>query len=128
MDRLCPLLPALFNQRLIATQDEDGNYGLPEDEVMTIKQELIGLMTSVPPNIQSQLGEAIGCIADSDFWERWSTLVDVSKAGTACIEAINSHHEGPRFAPVAGQCCGKPRGPPSCTFNFQTMASFNAFR
>ena len=46
--------------------------------MVTIKQELIGLMTSVPPNIQSQLGEAIGCIADSDFWEQWDTLVDVS--------------------------------------------------
>lgn len=43
-----------------------------------IKQELIGLMISVPPSIQSQLGEAIGVIADSDFWERWDTLVDVS--------------------------------------------------
>ena len=42
-----------------------------------IKHELIGLMISVPPSIQSQLGEAIGVIADSDFWERWDTLVDV---------------------------------------------------
>jgi len=33
-------------------------------------------MVSVPPNIQSQLGEAISAIADSDFWERWDTLVD----------------------------------------------------
>ncbi len=34
-------------------------------------------MISVPPNIQYQLGDAIGVIADSDFWERWDTLVDV---------------------------------------------------
>lgn len=34
-------------------------------------------MISVPPGIQSQLGEAISVIADSDFWERWDTLVDV---------------------------------------------------
>ena len=34
-------------------------------------------MISVPPNIQSQLGDAVGIIADSDFWERWDTLVDV---------------------------------------------------
>ena len=34
-------------------------------------------MISVPPNIQYQLGEAVGVIADSDFWERWDTLVDV---------------------------------------------------
>ncbi len=35
-------------------------------------------MISVPPGIQSQLGDAISVIADSDFWERWDTLVDVS--------------------------------------------------
>jgi exportin-2 (importin alpha re-exporter) len=56
--------------------DEDGNYKLPNDEVVAIKRELIGLMVSVPPNLQSQLGEAISAIAESDFWERWDTLVD----------------------------------------------------
>ena len=34
-------------------------------------------MMSVPPNIQSQIGEAVSVIADSDFWERWSTLMEV---------------------------------------------------
>jgi exportin-2 (importin alpha re-exporter) len=57
--------------------DEDGNYKLAADEVVTIKRELISLMISVPPGIQTQLGEAISVIADSDFWERWDTLVDV---------------------------------------------------
>jgi exportin-2 (importin alpha re-exporter) len=33
-------------------------------------------MVSVPPSLQAQLGEAISAIADSDFWERWDTLVD----------------------------------------------------
>jgi len=33
-------------------------------------------MISVPNTIQTQLGEAISVIADSDFWERWDTLVD----------------------------------------------------
>lgn len=33
-------------------------------------------MISVPAGIQTQLGEAISVIADSDFWERWDTLVD----------------------------------------------------
>ncbi|KAF2734875.1 Cse1-domain-containing protein [Polyplosphaeria fusca] len=56
--------------------DEDGNHLLSPDEVAAIKQELIGLMVSVPPNLQSQLGEAISAIADSDFWQRWDTLVD----------------------------------------------------
>ncbi|RYO08146.1 Importin alpha re-exporter [Alternaria tenuissima] len=56
--------------------DEDGNYKLPESEVVAIKRELIGLMVSVPANLQAQLGEAISAIADSDFWQRWDTLVD----------------------------------------------------
>ncbi|CAI6333968.1 unnamed protein product [Periconia digitata] len=56
--------------------DENGTYQLPEDEVTAIKRELIGLMVAVPPNIQAQLGEAISAIADSDFWQRWETLVD----------------------------------------------------
>jgi len=56
--------------------DEDGNYKLPPDEVVAIKRELIGLMVAVPANLQAQLGEAISAIADSDFWERWDTLVD----------------------------------------------------
>jgi exportin-2 (importin alpha re-exporter) len=33
-------------------------------------------MTTVPPVVQTQLGEAISLIADSDFYERWDTLVD----------------------------------------------------
>lgn len=33
-------------------------------------------MISVPTSIQSQLGETISVIADSDFWTRWDTLVD----------------------------------------------------
>ncbi|GJC93389.1 cse1 [Colletotrichum higginsianum] len=54
--------------------DADGNYKLPGDEVQTIKSQLIGLMISCPPTIQTQLGDAISIIADSDFWERWQTL------------------------------------------------------
>lgn len=33
-------------------------------------------MISVPASIQSQLGETISVIAESDFYERWDTLVD----------------------------------------------------
>lgn len=34
-------------------------------------------MITVPPNIRSQLGDAVGVIAESDFLEKWDTLVDV---------------------------------------------------
>ena len=56
--------------------DEFGNYRLPENEVAAIKSEIVGLMAAVPGKIRAQLGEAISIIADSDFWERWSTLMD----------------------------------------------------
>lgn len=41
-------------------------------------------MISVPSGIQTQLGEAVSAIADSDFWERWDTLVDVR--GSPCLD------------------------------------------
>lgn len=72
------LASALFFKNFIRRNwtDEDGNYKLAETEVTSIKRELIGLMVSVPSAIQAQLGEAISTIADSDFWQRWDTLVD----------------------------------------------------
>ncbi|KZF21366.1 putative importin alpha re-exporter [Xylona heveae TC161] len=72
------LAAALFFKNFIRRNwtDEEGNYKLPQNEVIAIKQELIGLMISVEPAIQAQLGDAISVIADSDFWERWDTLVD----------------------------------------------------
>ena len=64
---------------------------LPPDEVAYIKEELINLMVIVPPTVQSQLGDAISVIADSDFWENWTTLVDdlVSRLTTDNTTVIN---------------------------------------
>ncbi|KAF3021517.1 importin-alpha export receptor [Neopestalotiopsis sp. 37M] len=79
--------------------DAEGNYKLPSNEVETIKQELIGLMITCPPAIQTQLGEAISLIADSDFWERWQTLVtdlvsrltpDNAKVNNGVLEVAHS--------------------------------------
>ncbi|KAK4580312.1 importin-alpha export receptor [Recurvomyces mirabilis] len=72
------LAGALFFKNFIKRNwvNEEGEHQLPPDEVSTIKSELIGLMVKVPPSIQAQLGDAISVIADSDFWERWETLVD----------------------------------------------------
>jgi exportin-2 (importin alpha re-exporter) len=57
--------------------DENGTYKLPESEDNAVKQELVGLMVSVAPGLQAVLGEAISTIAESDFYERWESLVDV---------------------------------------------------
>lgn len=70
-------------------QNEDGEHKLPPDEVATIKRELVGLMIMSPRNIQTQLGEAISVIADSDFWTRWDTLIQVS-AMDALLEKCSS--------------------------------------
>jgi len=43
---------------------------------VAIKSQIVGLMAAVPGKIRAQLGEAISIIADSDFWERWGTLMD----------------------------------------------------
>jgi len=72
------LASALFFKNFIKRNwtDVEGNYKLPQQDVASIKTEIVGLMISVPPGIQTQLGEAISVIADSDFWQRWDTLVD----------------------------------------------------
>ena len=72
------LASALFFKNFVKRNwtDVEGNYKLPEQDVTAIKKEIIGLMISVPANIQSQLGEAVSVIADSDFYQRWDTLVD----------------------------------------------------
>ncbi|KAL9121336.1 MAG: hypothetical protein Q9187_002102 [Circinaria calcarea] len=78
VDRTTRLAGAVFFKNFVKRNwtDEDGGHKLPQDEVNTIKREIIGLMISVPSTIQFQLGEAIGTIAESDFWERWDTLVE----------------------------------------------------
>ncbi|KAF8468906.1 Cse1-domain-containing protein [Kalaharituber pfeilii] len=72
------LAAALFFKNFIRRNwtDEDGNYRVPANDVIAIKREIVGLMISVPYSLQVQLGEAISIIADSDFYQRWDTLVD----------------------------------------------------
>lgn len=90
------------NLLICKIQDEGGNYKLPQDEVTAIKQALIGLMISSPPNIQYQLGDAIGVIADSDFWERWDTLVDVQGQAYTIQNVQELIQAGSCFASNAG--------------------------
>ena len=47
-------------------------------------------MINVPANIQYQLGDAVGVIADSDFWRRWETLVDVCTHIAVLVQATDS--------------------------------------
>ena len=56
--------------------DEEGNHCLAEDEVTTIKRDIVGLMISCPSTVQAQLGDAVGVIADSDFFRDWDTLIE----------------------------------------------------
>ena len=90
--------PVLLSVKVNADdlQDEDGNHRLPQNEVQAIKQELVGLMISVPPNIQSQLGDAIGVIADSDFWRKWDGLVDVGSAPSKRLDSFANDFTGSR--------------------------------
>lgn len=106
--------------------DEDGNYKLQLEEVTTIKQELISLMISVPPGIQTQLGEAVSVIADSDFWERWDTLVDVSCQATNAImfDADQPPLVGPRFQTAAKKPPGQQWCAASCALDLQAMETF----
>lgn len=63
--------------KIFCAQDEEGHYKMAESEVVAVKRDLVGLMITVPPALQVQLGEAISIIAESDFWQRWDTLIDV---------------------------------------------------
>ncbi|RMZ83690.1 hypothetical protein DV738_g935, partial [Chaetothyriales sp. CBS 135597] len=71
------LAAALFFKNFIKRNwtDVSGNYKLSEADVSAIKKQVIEYMIAVPAGIQTQLGEAISIIADSDFFQRWDTLV-----------------------------------------------------
>lgn len=68
-------LPQRLTFADIPCQDADGEHVWPEAVVAQIKASVIPMMSTVPANIQSQLGDAIGVIADSDFFTRWESLV-----------------------------------------------------
>lgn len=102
-------------------QDEDGKYKLPESDVVAIKQEIVGLMISVPPTLQVQLGEAVSIIAESDFHERWDTLIDV-RGSYGCTYVLLMKI-GPRLSPHARQHPGKQRCAPGSACHLQAMAT-----
>ncbi|ODQ80195.1 hypothetical protein BABINDRAFT_166560 [Babjeviella inositovora NRRL Y-12698] len=56
--------------------DEDGNYKIAEADLRQIKASIIDIMLDLPDNLQVQMGESISIIAESDFPDRWTNLVD----------------------------------------------------
>jgi len=78
-------------------------------------------MISVPAGIQSQLGETISIIADSDFWTRWETLVDVSRDENYDYPEGLLTFVGFGFETYGGKCESQSRCPRSRTFYLQTM-------
>lgn len=73
---------------------------MAESDVAAVKQEIIGLMITAPPGLQVQLGEAISIIAESDFWERWDTLIDVDTppALYGLVQQLTCRSSGPRLS------------------------------
>ncbi|SCU86398.1 LAMI_0D01904g1_1 [Lachancea mirantina] len=72
------LAGALFFKNFIKRKwvDENGAYLISRNDAEAVKSEIIPLMISLPNNLQIQIGEAISAIADSDFPQRWHTLLD----------------------------------------------------
>lgn len=72
------LAGALFFKNLIRRRwvDENGDYLLPADDCSHLKSDILGIMITLPSQLQIQIGESISIIADSDFPHKWPELVD----------------------------------------------------
>lgn len=75
----------LYFKNFIKRHYAHGDSAIPPKDRDQIKARVVDLMTTVPPQIQAQLAESVGIIADSDFPDHWQTLVPslVSKLGVA---------------------------------------------
>lgn len=101
-------------------------------DVVAVKREIVGLMITAPQTLQVQLGEAISIIAESDFWERWDTLIDVD-IPTPCpmydlVTDAKACCTGSRFPAHTRQSTDKQRRSTSCTYNLQTLETAIPFR
>ncbi|AAS53644.2 AFR273Wp [Eremothecium gossypii ATCC 10895] len=72
------LAGALFFKNFIRRRwvDENGEHLLSARDVELVKKEIVPLMIQLGSHLQVQIGESIAVIADSDFPERWPTLLD----------------------------------------------------
>ena len=80
----------LYFKNFIKRHYAHGDSVIPAADREAIKAQVIELMTVVPGNIQAQLAESVGIIADSDFLDHWQTLVPslVSKLGASSEQAV----------------------------------------
>lgn len=71
-------------------QDRMGISISPQDRD-TIKNNLVELMCTVPPQIQAQISESISLIAELDFPQRWNNLLDtlVHKLNSPDMAVVN---------------------------------------
>lgn len=72
------LAAALYFKNLIKRKwiNEAGEYQISMDDVKMIKSEIVGLMIMLPDSLQLQIGEAISLIAESEFPNMWTELID----------------------------------------------------
>lgn len=72
------LAASIFLKNLIKRKwvNENGEYLLPMNDVSYIKTEILNVMIALPNNLQTQLGECISLIAESDFPHNWNNLID----------------------------------------------------
>ncbi|KAJ1736097.1 importin-alpha export receptor [Coemansia sp. Benny D160-2] len=64
-----------FVKRRWAQDEESAEELLSADDRRVVKEEIVGLMLTVPKKLQLQIGEAVSIIADSDFPEQWPDLI-----------------------------------------------------
>lgn len=72
------LAGALYFKNLVKRKwiNENGEYQIPIEDVNMIKTEIISLMITLPDSLQIQIGESISLIAESEFPDLWSGLID----------------------------------------------------
>lgn len=63
--------------------DEVSTNVVPEADKIAIKSHIIQVMTTIPPNLQKQIGDAVTIIAACDFPSKWETLIKDLIANTS---------------------------------------------
>lgn len=72
------LAAAVFFKNLVRRRwvNEDGQHLFAPEDVTYVKGEIVNVMIKLPNTLQTQLGESISIIAESDFPHNWEGLID----------------------------------------------------